>query len=279
MKNIFSGIIFSIVCMVSASAAEITMFVGSKPGGSMLDMSQILADHLTSKGHTVDFQVMGNCSKAQTAMSNSNGKSVMIVYNAFVNLPGCEDTMPQKNTFVSNLLSFPMMVCGKTDLPLKENILNKQKGSVAIIKSHPKEMVTTLNPNFTAVPYANSGAAMKGFLAGDTEYIMTTVPKASKIVKSGEAKCVLTTASESTLGAEPAEKTIPEWSYRNLTAALGLVQRGFNDNEMADLRAEIDAFSKSQSWVDYAKKSTATIDTGFSLDRFQETANQWIPRK
>ena len=48
---------------------------------------------------------------------------------------------------------------------------------------------------------------------------------------------------------------------------------------MADLRAEIDAFSKSQPWIDYAKKSTATIDTGFSLDRFQETSNQWIPRK
>lgn len=278
MKHIISSIFCSLVLATSAMAAEITLFVGSKPGGNMYDMSQLLADHLVSKGHKIDFQVMGNCTKAQSAMDSNSGKSITIVYNAFVNLPGCESSMPSEKSYVSNLLSFPLMVCGKPDLSLDDIVKSQKSGTVAIIKSNPTTLVTSLNPNFTAVPYTNSGAASKGFLAGDTDFIMTTTPKAAKLVDAGKAKCFLTTGSETTLGAEPAEKLIPQWSYKNLVAAVSVNQRGFDDSEISKLKEDVISFANSESWVKYAEKSKANVDTQFKLERFQETANQWISK-
>jgi hypothetical protein len=274
--KILTAVVLTSMIQVSALANEtITMFIGSRPGGNMFDQSQLLADHLRSQGYTVNIEVVGSCNKAQSGMANHKDRSIMVVFNAFAKLPGCEDTMPNSNNYVANLLTFPLMFCSRPDLDVNAIIRDQRPATVAGIKSNPAVIATSLNSKFKYVPYANSGAASQGFLAGDTDIIMTTVPKASELVSAGKARCSVTTAAKPMLGADPASRLYGQWAYRDLVAAVGVIQKGFSNKEIESLRKAVRGISGSKAWHQYAEKTESDINVDFSLDRFQRTSEQW----
>jgi hypothetical protein len=260
---------------VSAAASELSLIVGSKPGGSMHEMSKELSTFLTNKNYKVNWTAMGDCKGAQTALQNSKSPSVTIVYNAFITLPGCEEIASTPKLFVKNIASFPLLVCGKEDRDFRAIVSRKEKATVAAIKSHASKIITDLNPSFVYVPYTNSGAALKGYMAGDTDFIMTTMSVASQVSTLPNTRCFVTTGDQQVLGARVASKEFPQWKYNRLQAALAIVQVNHDAQQLNILNKAIDEFLVSNIWKNYTSKSQMNIDSSITVEEFVFTGKMW----
>lgn len=276
MKNFLVSLFLYILTFNSyAENLKVEFILPVKSNATQYILAQEIKPLLEKKGYIIDINVSGNCIKAGKDFKESKTPSAMFIFNAYSALPECKDTIPNNQNWVYNLTKSKLFICGKTEFDHIQIIKNKEIHTIGSVDIYPSSIIKTLNPNFKYVPYNSSGALVRGYLAGDTDFLITNVLRATDLVKNNRAKCSIVTGNQDLLGATAASKIFPNWAYANTFQLFSLVHTNFNKEQSEKFKKDIKDILNSNEFTSFAEKNGYEIDLSINADNYIKSSNLW----
>lgn len=275
MKNILMIAFCMLTSVTYAQGTEIKFILPVKTSATQYILSQEIKPLLEKKGYKIEVVVSGNCIKAANDFKNSKVPTAMFIFNAYASLPECSENIPTEKNWVSNLTKSQIMICGK---PGKDNlgiIRRKEKATIGSVDIYPSKIGKTLNPNFKYVPYSSSGSLSQGFLAGDTDFIITNILRATELVKNNRAECIISTGKDNLLGATAATKLFPDWEYSELYQLFSMIQKNMSEVESKKFQSDIREVLLSAEFKSFADKNGYFLDFNITPSQFNRSAKLW----
>lgn len=262
-----------------ASAQSVNLILPASANGLTFQVQQLILPEL-EKRLPVETIIAGNCIKGHNLFEKTTRPAVMIAYNGFVSTSECPLTIDPNNFYVS-LFSGPVAVCANPRVSNPVDAIVSQKSVTVGLGGNdwPQPVITDLNPNFKSVVYGSSGALLKGFAAGDTDFIITNLARASTLVDGGHAVCVATTSSSEVNGIPPAATVFPKWNYNNnLVQAWVVVAKNLTKHQEAGLRKSIKAAMGSDAMQALLTRGGLNPRNDISIDEFVDSSIVWTIR-
>jgi hypothetical protein len=268
-----------LLCLVNATSfaidKSVEIIVPTKTSGTGYDIAVELKPLLEKRGYIVNLVMSGTCTKAQSDFYSTSKQSTLLLFNAWSALPECDKSIPTNASWVANLVTGPAMICGK---PGKDNlgiIKRKEVVTIASTSVYAPSIVKSLNPNFKYVPYPESGGTVRGFTAGDTEFIITNMIRSTKLMKDGIADCFVVTGREAINGVQPATKLFPQWKYNLLELNLALMQRNMPRDIAEQFTKDIRELLVTPEWRAFADRNGYTINQTMTSDQYNNSLLLW----
>lgn len=273
MKMLLLGVLMSAATM---SAQAVDFIVPSNTGGLGFIVQQKINDEL-EKVLSVNTVIAGHCAKGHRMFEKTRGSVVMVAYNGMISSGDCTMTIDSRNYYQS-LFSGPVAVCARPDFddPVAA-IVQKKSVTVGLGGTDwPKSVVLDLNPNFKPVVYSSSGGLLKGFAAGDTDFIVTNLIRATNLVNAGHAICLATTSRQYVNGIPPAAHVFPKWNYNtSLTQIFAIVGRNLTKEQQDAVNKSVLATMSGSAMQDLLVKSGFTQQDNISIDQFVNSSHAW----
>ena len=265
---------------LSAHATEVVFNVPSQAGRITHEFDQVISPVLIKEGIKVNTELTGNCAKGYQQFSETTKPTVMLMYNGYIATAECPLNVT-KDTLVSTVLSGVIAVCAKPGFENPIDAIRQQKSVTIGLggADYPIPVVKNLNANFKPVVYSSSGDLVRGFAAGDTDFIMTNMLRAGRLMEAGKANCVATTSTEVVLGVAPGTKVFPNWKYNSsMTQIFAIVGRNLSEQDMKNVRAAVGKAVASPEWQAIATKGGYSTDASIPAEVVVETSKVWALR-
>jgi len=262
-----------------ASAQSVNLILPSSADGLTFQVQQLIAPKLEQR-LKVETTIAGNCVKGHSLFEKTQQPAVMLIFNGVVSSNECPLTVDPKN-FYTSLFSGPVAVCANPRVNNPVDTIIKQKTVTVGLGGNdwPQPVITDLNPNFKPVVYGSSGALLKGFAAGDTDFLVTSLARASTLVQAGHAVCVATTGSSNINGIPPAAEVFPKWNYKNrFYQSWGVVAKNLTKQQESALRESIKAAMISNDMQALLTKGGLIQRDDISIDEFVDSSVVWAIR-
>ena len=274
MKKIISFVLYFITSLALANTT-VDIIIPTKSAGTAYDVINELKPLLEKQGYNINMIMSGVCIKAQHDFYSTKNPTALFLFNAYTSFPECSKSAPTESSWASSLIISPIMICGK---PGKDNLgilQRKESTTIASTSSYSPNIVKSLNPNFKYVPYAESGETARGFVAGDTEFIITNMLRATKLMKDGLADCVLVTGNDNMQGVTSAVKLFPNWKYNTIEQQYGLIYRNMNSTDSEQFKKAVKNAIASAEWKTFAEKNGYLLNPLITPASYNKSSKLW----
>lgn len=265
---------------LSAQATEVVFNIPSQAGRILQEFEQAVSPVLVQEGIKVNTELTGNCAKGYKVFSETDKPTIMMVYNGYLASEECKLNVTDEN-LVSTVLSGVVAVCARPDIKNPVDVIRQQKSATIGLggADWPVPVIKNLNANFKPVVYSSSGDLAKGFAAGDTDFIITNMLRAARLMDAGKANCVATTSTEVVRGIEPGNKVFPQWKYASsMTQYWAVVGRNLSEQDMKNIRAAVNKAVVGAELKAIADKGAFNTDSSISAKVVAESAAIWALR-
>ena len=274
MKKIIA-IFLCLITSVSIANPTVDIILPTKSAGTAYDVISELKPLLEKQGYNVNMIMSGVCIKAQHDFYATKNPTALFLFNAYSSFPECSKSAPSNTSWVSSLTTSPIMICGK---PGKDNLgilQRKESSTIASTSSYSPNIVKSLNPNFKYVPYAESGETARGFIAGDTEFIITNMLRATKLMKDGLADCVTVSGNDNIQGVVAATKLFPNWKYNAIEQQYGMIYRNMNPAEAEQFKKAVKTALASAEWKAFADRNGYILKPNITPEAYNNSSKLW----
>jgi len=244
---------------------KIEVSVLYKEGGTTFERSKALADGLQELGWNVRFVPKGNC---HNLLKYVNGeKTPLIFLNSDSSITevaelGC-DTKPAQENFVTMLYKRDTVLCstkGETVASFRQKLSNGKDFAVGATTFYPEKVITAMSnatgKNFVMVPYNKSTMAIKGQIAGDTDFYLGGMQP--KTMDNVELSCVVHGKVADIDGMISFSEIFPTYEYANLATHYFAHSYNVDPAVRKVLAEDLRKVMKLPSWNNYITKSQMT---------------------
>jgi len=278
--KLFKTIATSLALTVSiTTASALELVIPAPASGVNAVLGQHVTDVLNAANIKTTSTLAGNCGRGYDIYNKANGPALTLAYNGFAATPECAISVTTDN-LIATMFSAPVAICARPDV--KDPVRRLTSGERVTFGiggvDWPAPVFRELNPNMRLVVYQGSGVLLKGFAAGDTEFMTSGLIRASELMRAGKANCLAHTGDTEILGIPPASKVFPNWKYNStMDQAFVLIGKNMTPEQAAAVRRTINNFVKSPEWAKFLQES-GTKNTQVSIKFFNETAKNWALR-
>lgn len=274
------GLLGMMLCAVGLVGAQTIDFIlPSGPGGISFRVQQLLTPDL-EKAVKVNTIIAGNCAKGHSMFEKTTDPTIMIAYNGFASAVECPLVANPKDLYVS-LFTGPVAVCANpsfkdpVDAIIKRRVVSVGLGG----GDWSQPVIANLNPSFKQVVYPSSGALLKGFAAGDTDFIVSSLIRATALMDAGKAVCLANTGKTTINNMPPASQVFPDWKYNNkLVTTFVVVGKNLTADQTAKIRQTIDSTMLTETVQAILNKDGLTQRKDISFNEFIESSKVWAIR-
>lgn len=229
LKTLSKGIAVIALAVSSFSFAgdkgNVDVIIQAKEGGNTWRISQIFSDSLKEVGYDTNIIPAGNCFNAQKHLKKTfNKKPTVFIYSELTRInhdkAGC--AFDPNEGFAGPLYNRVNVMCTRKGevADIRKFLASKDTFTVAASNTWPERIFTTLSDasgkKMQYVPYKSSGSALKGILAGDTDFLYTGL--VAKVAKNDKLDCFGVTSATPVNGIAPITDTFPGYEMGTLSA-------------------------------------------------------------
>lgn len=259
--------LFALVLSTSAIAVEkkIEVSVLYKEGGTTFERSKALAEGLTELGWEVNFVPKGNC---HNMLKYVDGKKTPLIFlNSDSSITevaelGC-DTKPAQENFVTMLYKRDTVLCstkGETVNSFRQKISSGSNFAVGATTFYPEKVITAMSTatgkNFKMVPYNKSTVAIKGQIAGDTDFYLGGMQP--KTMDNVELSCIVHGKTADIQGMIQFAEIFPGYEYANLATHYFAHSYNVDPAVQKALAEDLRKVMELPGWNNYITKSQMT---------------------
>jgi len=279
MKLLKTVLTSFVLAAAATSASALEVIIPAPASGVNAVLGQRITDALNAANVKTTSRLAGNCGVGYSLYNQSKDPVLTIAYNGFSATSECPITVTKDNV-IATLFAAPIVVCARPDV--KNPVQRLTSGAPVTFGiggvDWPAPVFRELNPNMRVIAYPGSGVLLKGFAAGDTEFMTSGLLRASELMKLGKANCLGNTGNTEIMGIPPAKKVFPNWKYANsMDQAFVLIGRNMAPEQMARVRKVVADFVVGPEWTKFLETS-GTVNTQVSIEFFNETSRNWALR-
>lgn len=277
LKNLSAALLISVAAV--AGAQDIEFVVPDQLGRLNHDFERVITPALESQGFRVRTVMAGNCGRGYARFQETQSPTVTLAYNGYVSTDECRLPLRDQD-LVATVAQGPVVVCARPDVTDSvARIARRETVTIGVGGGDwPRPVILDLNPGFRIVPYSSSGDLARGFMAGDTQYIITNMLRAQTLVRSGHARCLATTSNAVTAGIPPARTVWPHWQWAgDLQQAWALLARNLTDQDRVRLSEAMARVLTSDPWLELVSRAEFQT-TSMTAQEFVKSSRVWAQR-
>jgi len=276
LKTVLTSIVLA-ASFTSASALEV--IIPAPASGVNAVLGQRITDALNAANVKTTSRLAGNCGMGYSLYNRATNPVLTLAYNGFSATAECP-VQVTKDNLIATLFAAPIVVCARPDV--KDPVKRLTSGDTVTFgiggADWPAPVFRELNPNMRVVTYPGSGVLLKGFAAGDTEFMTSGLLRASELMKLGKANCLGNTGNTEIMGIPPAKNVFPNWKYANsMDQAFVLIGKNMTPEQLAQVRKVVADFIVGPEWTKFLADS-GTTNIQVTIENFNETATNWARR-
>ena len=291
LKLTILSMLASVLFTMTTYAETLKIIIPAGPDGSFNTRFQILKGEIEKTwGDDIKFVWGDNCSRGTSLVNNEKGP-MMTVWDANFNLnEECTFSLTEDNVIAveSNYIRF----CAAPGSDITADSMRKPGASWKVGHSTPhsayykwmdgfnKASGTSLKP----VPYASSGSARRGILAGDIDLVFISPSNSNKLMKAG-GTCFYSSGPEGESKYKlPALSSITSFDKASINMSVFYGVKNVSKEKTEALRklfndiaaGENTEFTKFAGTKDlYLVGTTSQMSTKEMVGFVNETANHW----
>lgn len=278
--KLLKTVLTSFVLVAAATSANaLELIIPAPAAGVNAVLGQRMTDALTAAGVMTTSRLAGNCGMGYSLYNRARTPVLTIAYNGFAATPECPIAVSEDNV-IATLFAAPIAVCARPDVkdPVQRLTSNETVTFGIGGVDWPAPVFRELNPNMRLVVYPGSGVLLKGFAAGDTEFMTSGLLRASELMQLGKANCIANTGNTEIRGIPPAKNVFPNWKYANsMDQAFVLIGKNMTPKQIAHVRKVVAEIINGQAWTQFLTDS-GTTNIQVTIEDFNTTATNWALR-
>jgi hypothetical protein len=251
-----------IIIMITAMAlfatnafAEITLFIGGKPGGTIHTRGTLMAEVFKEKGIAHNVVFTSGEKAAYEAWKAHKGDGIFTTTTNYIMVVSA-DINPK--TLVSYEYADPYVLCKRADAPA----LNESKNvNLAIWSGQTTAMMEDVDKankiKFKYIKFGVSKDILNSFVSGESQYLFTTLKVAGQVIKNEGATCVLNSGEKTISIAGQSVPGVTE--IVKLKKSKPFLTGSVNFSNNAEVRKALDVVYASKQFKDWIEKN------GYSL--------------
>lgn len=291
LKLIILSVLASVLFTITTYAETLKIIIPAGPDGSFNTRFQILKGEIEKTwGDNIKFVWGDNCSRGTSLVNNEKGP-MMTVWDANFNLSeSCTFNLTKDNVIAveSNYIRF----CAAPGSNLNAKSMRESGASWKVGHSTPHSAYSkwmdgfnqASGTNLRPVPYASSGSARRGILAGDIDLVFISPSNSNKLMKAG-GTCFYSTGPEGESKHKlPALSSVTSFDKASINMSVFYGVKNVSKEKTLELRklfndiaaGENTEFTKFAGTKDlYLVGTTSQMSTGEMVDFVNETTNHW----
>ena len=265
IKRLLGIVALFLTTTAVAIEKNIEVSVLAKEGGTTFERSKAMADGLTTLGWNVNFVPKGNCHNMLKYVEVKKTPLVFLSSDSSISENGelgC-DTKPTEENFATMLYKRDTVLCStkeETVSSFRAKLANGKSFKVGATTFYPQKVVDALSQStgktFKMVPYNKSSMAIKGQIAGDTDfYLGGMVPR---VMDNVELSCIVHGKTADIQGMIQFAKIFPDYEYANLATHYFAHTYNVDPAVQKVLAEDLRKMMELPSWKEYITKSHMT---------------------
>jgi len=230
--------------------AEINLFIGGKPGGTIHTRGTLMAEVFKENGIAHNVVFTKGEKAAYEAWKAHKGDGIFTTTTNYIMVVS-PDIDPK--TLISYEYADPYVLCKRADAPA---LNERKKVNLAIWSGQTTAMMEDVDKankiKFKYIKFGVSKDILNSFVSGESQYLFTTLKVAKKVITNEGATCILNSG----------EKTISinEQSVSGITETIKLdkskpfLTGSVNFSNNVEVRKALDVFYASKQFNDWIEK-------------------------
>ncbi len=265
IKRLLAIVALFLTTSAIAIEKKIEVSVLYKEGGTTFERSKALAEGLSTLGWDVNFVPKGNC---HNMLKYVQGKKTPLVFlNSDSSITevaelGC-DTKPTDENFATMLYKRDTVLCSTKDETVnsfRAKIINGTSFKVGATTFYPQKVIDAMGKStgktFKMVPYNKSTVAIKGQIAGDTDFYLGGMQP--KTMDNVELSCIVHGKNSQIDGMIQFGEIFPNYEYANIATHYFAHTYNVDADVRAELAKDLRKVMELSSWRNYITKSQMT---------------------